>query len=124
MRTGRFAGNGEGNSDLALALRVKTRSSDGAGCGGKEFPSCEHRTLDSSLLRLERPLFSLGKNTTGFDSLVWEVCHDARDDDRPVDCCNSPIRFRLSLLAARTRLGPMPSFAAWCVQEHPLQLAY
>ena len=30
----------------------------------------------------------------------------------PVDSCNSPIRFRLSLLAARTSLGPMSSFAA------------
>jgi hypothetical protein len=56
MRASRFAGNGEGKPDLVLALRVKTRSSPGAGCSGKEFPPCEHRSLDS-LLRLERPLF-------------------------------------------------------------------
>src|ERR1700731_4986080 len=43
MRASRFAGNGERNPNLALALRVKTRCSHGVGCGGKEFPSCQHR---------------------------------------------------------------------------------
>jgi hypothetical protein len=44
MRASRVAGNGERNPNLALALRVKTRCSHGAGCSGKEFPSCEHKT--------------------------------------------------------------------------------
>jgi len=34
MRTGRFVRDAEGNPDLALALRVKTCCSHGAGCGG------------------------------------------------------------------------------------------
>src|ERR1700738_3440315 len=43
MRASRFAWNGEGNPDLALALRVKTCCNHGAGCGGKKFSACEHR---------------------------------------------------------------------------------
>jgi hypothetical protein len=43
MRTSRILGDAEGNPDLALALRVKTCCSHGAGCGGKKPSSCEHR---------------------------------------------------------------------------------
>src|SRR6267378_1560462 len=44
VRPHRFLRNAEGNLDLAFGLRVKTCCSQGAGCGGKEFSSCEHKT--------------------------------------------------------------------------------
>src|SRR6202007_1142786 len=43
MRTGRIAGDGEGNPDVAVALRMKTHWRQSAGCGNKKFSSGEHR---------------------------------------------------------------------------------
>src|ERR1700756_1988296 len=104
MRASRFTGNGEGDPDLALAVHVKTCCSHGASCGGKEFPSYEHRIPRFITAASGAPAVfgkvRKGKNTILCHSSIWAVRRDARDDYRPVDSCNSPIRFRLSLLAA------------------------
>jgi hypothetical protein len=74
MRTSRIVGDAEGNPDLALALRVKTCCSHGAGGGGKKPSSCEHRISQFSLCRWPRAPAFFGelKNMTNEDS-IWGV---------------------------------------------------
>src|SRR5271169_47687 len=82
MRASRLAGNGERNPNLALALRVKTRCSHGVGCGGKEFPSCEHRIPRFiAAASGAPPVFGKvrkGKNTILCHSSIWAKPQDAK----------------------------------------------
>jgi hypothetical protein len=72
MRASRFVRNGESNLGFVLALCVETRCNQATGCGGKDFPSCEHRSLDSLLLRLERER-KLPAHCGPYDAVLQDV---------------------------------------------------